>query len=66
MAAGGTSIGQKGMILAAKTIALSAIDLFKDPGVIAKAKEELDRLKGPNYQYESLLGDRTPPLDYRK
>lgn len=66
VAAGGTSIGQKGMILAAKTLALSAVDYFRDPEVLAKAKQELDDLKGPNYKYESLLGDREPPLDYRK
>ena len=65
VAAGGTTIGKKGMILAAKTLALSAIDLYRDTSLLIKAKEELDLLKGPNYKYEALIGDRKPPLDYR-
>ena len=66
VAAGGTSIGKKGMILAAKSIALSAVDLYTDPSIMTKAKAELDQLKGKDFKYESLLGDREPPLDYRK
>lgn len=66
IAAGGTSIGKKGMIIAAKTLALSAMDFFTNNEVLAKAKKELITLKGPDYKYESLLGDREPPLDYRK
>ena len=66
VAAGGTSIGKKGMILASKTLALSAVDFFKNPEKLKKAKEELDKLKGEDFIYESLLGDREPPLDYRK
>jgi aminobenzoyl-glutamate utilization protein B len=66
VAAGGTSIGFKGMMVAAKTISLTAIDLFKSPSIIVKAQEELDRRRGQNFEYKSLLGDRTPPLDYRK
>jgi len=65
VAAGGTTIGQKGMIVAAKTLTLSAMDYFSNPELLAKAKEELLDLRGPNYKYESLLGDREPPLDYR-
>ena len=66
VAAGGTTIGKKGMILAAKTLALSAVDFYRDKELLAKAKEELDRLRGSDFVYESLLGDREPPLDYRK
>ncbi len=66
VAAGGTTIGKKGMILAAKSIALSAIDLYRDQSIMTKAKAELDQLKGKDFKYESLLGDREPPLDYRK
>ena len=32
----------------------------------AEAKAEFDKARGPDYQYKSLLGDRDPPLDYRK
>ena len=66
VAAGGTTIGKKGMILAAKSIALSAVDLYRDQSIMTKAKAELDQLKGKDFKYESLLGDREPPLDYRK
>ncbi len=66
VAAGGTSIGQKGMMVAAKTLTLTAMDIFKDPSVTVKAKAELDRRRGANFKYEALTGDRKPPLDYRK
>ncbi len=66
VAAGGMSIGHKGMMLAAKTLALSAIDFYRDQEVLKKAKEELLRRTGPEFSYAPLLGDRKPPLDYRK
>ena len=65
IAAGGTSIGNKGMINAAKTIAMTAIDLFTTPELIAAAQAEHAERVGPNFVYEPLLGDRDPPLDYR-
>jgi aminobenzoyl-glutamate utilization protein B len=63
-ACGGTEIGTKGMMVAAKTMALTAIDCFTNPALIAKAKEEFRRDKG-DYQYKALLGDRKPALNYR-
>lgn len=65
VAAGGTSIGTKGMIVAAKTLALTAADLFKDPSITTTAREELIRRRGKDFTYEPLIGDRKPPLDYR-
>ncbi len=65
VAAGGTSIGHKGMMLAAKTLTLTAIDVYKDPSIAKKAKEELNKRRGDNFKYKALLGDRKPPLDYR-
>ncbi len=65
VAAGGTSIGVKGMIVAAKTLTLTAIDLFEDPGRLAKARTALLDNRDEGYQYAPLLGDREPPLDYR-
>ena len=64
VACGGTDIGIKGMIVAAKTMAFTAIDLFTNPELIKKAKEEFIQSKG-NYQYKALLGDRKPALNYR-
>lgn len=66
VAAGGMSIGHKGMMLAAKTIATSAVDLFNDPSIIKKATKELNGRRGDGFKYIPLLGDRKPPLDYRK
>lgn len=64
VACGGTEVGTKGMMVAAKTMALTAIDLFTDPTLVNKAKEEFLRSKG-DYQYKALLGDRKPALNYR-
>ncbi|MBN8836853.1 MAG: amidohydrolase [Sphingobacteriia bacterium] len=61
---GGTDIGTKGMMVAAKTMALTAIDLYTNPAAIEKAKEEFKKAKG-DYQYKALLGDRKPALNYR-
>jgi aminobenzoyl-glutamate utilization protein B len=66
VAAGGTTIGSKGMMVAAKTIALSACDLFNSPAVLDEAKKELLKKRGDDFKYEPLLGDRKPALDYRK
>ena len=66
VASGGTSIGAKGMIVAAKTMTLTAIDLFTDPTHIQKAKEEFDRRRGPGFVYQSRLDRAKPALDYRK
>ena len=66
VAAGGTDIGAKGMLLASKTLTLTAIDLFNDPSIIAKGQAELLKRRGADFVYEALLGDRKPPLDYRK
>lgn len=64
VACGGTDIGIKGMLVASKTMAFTAIDLFTNPALIKKAKEEFIQSKG-DYQYKALLGDREPALNYR-
>lgn len=64
VACGGTEIGTKGMMVAAKTMALTAIDLFTTPALIDSAKTEFIKVKG-DYQYKALLGDRKPALNYR-
>ena len=64
-AAGGMSIGSKAATLAAKAMAATVMDLFLDPSLLAKAKSELARRRGPSFQYKPLLGDRKPALNYR-
>jgi len=66
VAAGGTSIGHKGMMVAAKTMALSIIDVYSNPKLIDEAWKEFRKRTGENFKYESLIGDRPPALDYRK
>jgi aminobenzoyl-glutamate utilization protein B len=65
VAAGGMTIGRKGMLVAAKTLALTAIDLFKKPVLIEDARLEWLNKRGAEFQYKSLLGDRKPALNYR-
>lgn len=64
VACGGTEIGTKGMMVAAKTMALTAIDLYLHPELIQMATEEFKKVKG-TYEYKALLGDRKPALNYR-
>ena len=65
VASGGTSIGIKGMMVAAKTLAATAMDLFSDPEAIAAARAEFLERRGSDFKYVPLLGDRPPALDYR-
>ena len=66
VAAGGMSIGHKGMMVAAKTLALTAIHLYSNTDLIQTAREEFVERRGADFQYTPLLGDRAPALDYRK
>jgi aminobenzoyl-glutamate utilization protein B len=66
VAAGGTTIGKKGMLVASKTLTATAIDLFSDKTLIEKARAEFDERRGGDFVYEPLVGNRAPALDYRK
>jgi len=66
VAAGGTPIAVKGGVVAAKTLALTAADLLTDPATIAKAQAELGERRGADFVYQAMVGDRAPPLDYRR
>lgn len=63
-ATSGTPIGEKGALVAAKTMAFTAAELFLSPEAIAAAKVEFERRRGPDFTYVSLAGDRKPVLDY--
>lgn len=66
VACGGTPIGRRGMILAARVLAATAADLFSQPQIIAAAKDELRQRVGET-PYRSLMEpNQKPPLDYRK
>lgn len=66
VASGGTTIALKGMVVAAKALALTGIDLFTQPELRANARAEFLRRRGADFVYQPLIGDRAPPLDYRK
>jgi aminobenzoyl-glutamate utilization protein B len=66
VAAGGMSIGHKGMLLAAKVLAQTGVDLVEDDALRARARAEFEERRGPGFRYEPLLGNRSPPLDYRR
>ena len=65
-AAGGSGIGMKGMHLAAEVLAMTAVRLYLDKALLVAATEEFQRRRGADFKYAPLLGDRQPPLDYRK
>lgn len=66
VAAGGMSIGHKGTLLATQVLAEAGQELFSNPALLLQAHKELQRRRGAEFKYEALLGDREPPLDYRK
>jgi aminobenzoyl-glutamate utilization protein B len=66
IAAGGTTIGIKGLQLAAKALALTAADFFENPDLVRQAHETFEEQRGEAFVYEALIGDREPPLDYRR
>ncbi len=64
-ACGGTTLGKKGMHLAAKTLAATAWDLYEKPELLVQAQAELRRRLGDT-KYESLMQPgQKPALDYR-
>ena len=63
---GGHSIGLKGTKLAAQVLADTAKDIFLNPDIINLAKDEHIKIVGEDFEYYPLLGEREPPLDYRK
>ena len=60
------SIGQKGMMVAAKTLTLTAIEILENPNLVQKSTEEFIQRRGADFKSQALVGDRDPPLDYSK
>ncbi|WBH18169.1 amidohydrolase [Sphingomonas radiodurans] len=65
VAAAGASIGAKGSVLAARTLALTIAEMLSSPDVLATAKTEFTGRRGPNFNYVAMVGNRPPALDYR-
>lgn len=65
VAADGTTIGTKGLLVASKVFALTAVDILTDAKLLQDIKAEFRQSTGPDFKYVPLLGDRKPALDYR-
>ncbi|MCL6547075.1 MAG: hypothetical protein K6T61_17820 [Bryobacteraceae bacterium] len=57
----GSPIGHKCMLVAAKVLALSAVDLLQNPEVLKEARADLDRrLKDRTYTTRIPAGQKAP------
>jgi aminobenzoyl-glutamate utilization protein B len=61
VAAGGMSIGHKGMLHAAKTLAATMVDLFEDEAARAAVRAEFEK-KSRGFAYRPYIPDGPPPL----
>ena len=64
-ACSGTSIGHKGMVNAAKVLALATIDLLTQPQLVQAAKTSFAQRKAGKEYKSRLPADQKPPLNYR-
>ena len=61
VAAGGMSIGPKGLLLAAKTLAATMVDLFEKPQLLQEVRADFVAKKG-DVVFKAYLPDAPPPL----
>ena len=64
-AAAGMSIGEQGMVVAAKAIALTGLDLLTDASLVQAAKDDLKKQTAGRSYYTAIPADQKPPLNYR-
>lgn len=62
VACSGMSIGEKGMLVAARTLAYSTVELFMDNSWITKAKADFDERKAGEEVILLIPKDQKPPL----
>ena len=62
-ACAGTTIGRKGMLVAARTLALSALELIENPKEIEAAKSDFEKRKAGRSWLTRIGPDAKPPLD---
>ncbi len=65
VACSGSSIGRKGMINAAKVLALTTLDLMDSPTQLEAARNAFDQARGGKEYRSRLPADAKPPLNYR-
>ncbi|APZ90630.1 amidohydrolase [Fuerstiella marisgermanici] len=66
VACGGHRIAEQGMHLAARTLALTAAELFTNPGVLQQAAAELKERRGDTTYRSLMQPGQKPPLNYRR
>jgi len=64
-ACAGMSIGRKGMLLAAKTLALAALDIFHNPAIATEARASFDKRRAGHVYRSRIPDNQPPPLNYR-
>ena len=65
VACGGMSIGHKGMLLAAKSLAMTMVDLFENETLRKEIRAEFDQRKGKEV-YKAYIPDGPPPIPSQK
>jgi aminobenzoyl-glutamate utilization protein B len=65
VACGGMSIGHKGMLFAAKSLAMTMVDLFENPQIRTDIRKEFEERRG-SHVYKSYVPDGPPPIPAEK
>lgn len=61
VAASGMSIGHKGLVFAAKTLAATLVDLYQQPALLAAVRQDFETKKGATV-FKAYLPDGPPPV----
>ena len=64
-ASAGMSIGQNGMVVASKALALTAIDLFSNTALVEAARADFDRKLASKTYHTLIPAGQKPPINYR-
>jgi len=63
-ACAGSTIGRKGMIVAARTLALAGVEIFENPAEVQAAKDAFQKRLAGGHWTTRIPADGKPPLDY--
>jgi aminobenzoyl-glutamate utilization protein B len=63
-ACAGSTIGRKGMLVAARTLALAGVDLLENPAEVKAAHEAFEARRAGRSWTTRITPDSKPPLDY--
>ena len=63
-ACAGSSIGRKGMVVAARTLALAGVELFETPAEVEQAKATFEKRLAGRHWMTRIPADGKPPLGY--